>query len=123
MAPFGGPRWFLQRENGGLSELGVCIASPRSKTPPNTAPMAAFCWLLYTRSAILYAGTGNRARVLQEGGESRDKSRRPRCFCARPGLVNTGQEGGVRNRAEMRPSELWVAIGGHILLFIVRRHE
>ena len=88
--------------------------------------MTAFCWLLYTRSALLYAGTGNRARVLQEGGESRDKSRRPRCFCARPGLVNTGQEGGVRNRAEMRPSELWVVIGGHVLLLLyvdMSKHE
>ena len=30
--------------------------------------------------------------------------------------MNTGKEGGVGNRAEMRPSELWVVIGGHILL-------
>ena len=80
--------------------------------------MTAFCWLLYTRSALLYAGTGIRARVLQEGEKSRDKSRRPRCFCARLDLVNTGKEGGVRNRAEMRPSELWVVIGGHILLLL-----
>ena len=51
------------------------------------------------------------------GGKSRDKSRRPRCFCARLDLVNTGKEGGVGNRAEMRSSELWVVIGGHILLY------
>ena len=88
--------------------------------------MTVFCWLLYTRSALLYAGTGNRARVLQEGEKSRDKSRRPRCFCARLDLVNTGKEGGVGNRAEMHLSEHFVVIGGNILLLLyvdMSKHE
>ena len=69
-------------------------------------------------SALLYAGTGNRARVLQEGGKAEIKAAGLVVFCVRLDLVNTGKEGGVRNRAEMRPSELWVVIGGHILLLL-----
>ena len=40
--------------------------------------------------------------------------------------MKTGKEGGVGNRAEMRPSELWVVIGGHILLLLhedMSKHE
>ena len=87
--------------------------------------MTTFCWLLCTRSALLYAGTGNRARVIQEG-EAEIKAAGLVVFCARLDLVNTRKDDGVRNRAEMRPSELWVVIGGHILLLLyvdMSKHE
>ena len=102
------------------------LTSPRSKTLlilPITAFLLAF---VYSKCPIIRRNREPGSGPTGGGGKAEIKAAGLVVFCARLDLVNTGKEGGVRNSAEMRPSELRGVIGCHILLLLyvhMSKHE